>query len=133
MRGGELDEEGRAGWEEGKKYQGADQKRDIQAAHKWLDEQAWQDVCMEVEKGKNGNRPITRTWTEDFMLRNNESREHIGTWLSNRGRGDGDSCKSMHTASHVGHNYSRWGKEQTTNANCASRPEPSEGTRKEQR
>ena len=24
MRGGELDEEGRAGWEEGKKYQGAD-------------------------------------------------------------------------------------------------------------
>ena len=84
MRGGELDEEGRAGWEEGKKYQGADQKRDIQAAHKWLDEQAWQDVCMEAEKGKNGNRPITRTWTEDFMLRNNESREHIGTWLSNR-------------------------------------------------
>ena len=28
MMGGELDKKGRAGWEEGKKYQGADQKRD---------------------------------------------------------------------------------------------------------
>jgi hypothetical protein len=37
MMGGELDKKGRAGWEEGKKYQGADQKRDIQAEHKWLD------------------------------------------------------------------------------------------------
>jgi hypothetical protein len=54
MLGGELDKKGRAGWEEGTKYQGADQKRDIQAAHKWLDEQAWQEVCMEAEKGKNG-------------------------------------------------------------------------------
>ena len=53
------------------------------AAHKLLDEQAWQEVCMEAEKGKNGNRPITRTWTEDCMLRDNEGREHIGTWLSN--------------------------------------------------
>ena len=93
---------------------------------------------MEAERGKNSNRPMTRTWTEDFMLRDNESKEHIGTWLSlatvaYRGHGDGDSCKLMHTASHVGYNYSRWGKEQTTNANCASRPEPSEGTRKEQR
>ena len=33
--GDELDKKGRAGWEEGKKYQGADQKRDIQAAHKF--------------------------------------------------------------------------------------------------
>jgi hypothetical protein len=32
-----------------------------------------------AQKGKNGNRPITRTRMEDFLLRDNESREHIGT------------------------------------------------------
>ena len=79
-----LKEGGKAGWEEEKKYQGTDQKRDVQAAHKWLDEQEWQGVCMEAEKGKNSNIPMTRTWTKDLMLRENESREHIGTWLSNR-------------------------------------------------
>ena len=50
---GKLKEGGNAGWEEEKKYEGTDQKRDIQAAHKWLDEQEWQEVCMEAEKGKN--------------------------------------------------------------------------------
>ena len=50
---------------------------------------------------------------------------------ASRGHGDRDSCRSMHTASHVGNSSSRWGKDQMTNANCASRPDLSEEKSKE--
>ena len=56
-----MKEGGKTGWEERKKYQGTDQKRDIHAAHKWLDEQEWQRVCVEAEKAKKSNRPMART------------------------------------------------------------------------
>jgi hypothetical protein len=48
MAGGEVRKGGKVGWEEGKTYQGTDQKQDIQAAHKWLDEQQVHSVLSFV-------------------------------------------------------------------------------------
>ena len=43
----------------------------------------WQEAGRQAEKDREASRPVAGTWTEDFMMRQNEG-EHVGKWLSNK-------------------------------------------------
>jgi hypothetical protein len=40
--------------------------------------------CFEDLDQRRTGRPVTRTWSTDFLLREGSSREEIGKWLKNK-------------------------------------------------
>jgi ribonuclease HI len=47
------------------------------------DERKWGKKCFEDLDQRRMGRPVTRTWSTDFLLREGSSREEIGKWLKN--------------------------------------------------
>ena len=47
-------------------------------------EQEWGKKCFENLDQRRLGRPVTRTWSTDFLLREGSSREEIGKWLKNK-------------------------------------------------
>jgi ribonuclease HI len=48
------------------------------------DEQDWGKKCFEDLDQRRMGRPVTRTWSTDFLLREGSSREEMGNWLKNK-------------------------------------------------
>jgi hypothetical protein len=48
------------------------------------DEQEWGKKCFEDLDQRRLEKPVTRTWSTDFLLREGSSREEIGKWLKNK-------------------------------------------------
>jgi ribonuclease HI len=48
------------------------------------DERAWGRKCFEDLDQRRMGRPVTSTWSTDFLLREGSSREEIGKWLKNK-------------------------------------------------
>jgi hypothetical protein len=48
------------------------------------DEREWGKKCFEDLDQRRMGRPVTRTWSTDFLLREGSSREEIGQWLKNK-------------------------------------------------
>ena len=48
------------------------------------DEREWGKKCFEDLDQRRMGRPVTRTWSTDFLLREGSSREDIGKWLKNK-------------------------------------------------
>jgi hypothetical protein len=48
------------------------------------DEQEWGKKCFEDLDQRRMGRPVTHTWSTDFLLREGSSREDIGKWLKNK-------------------------------------------------
>ena len=48
------------------------------------DEQDWGKKCFEDLDQRRMGRPVTRTWSTDFLLREGSSREEMGKWLKNK-------------------------------------------------
>ena len=44
----------------------------------------WGKKCFEDLDQRRMGRPVTRTWSTDFLLREGSSREEIGKWLKNK-------------------------------------------------
>ena len=47
-------------------------------------EQEWGKKCFENLDQRRLGRPVTRTWSTDFLLREGSSREEIGKWLKTK-------------------------------------------------
>ena len=48
------------------------------------DEQTWGKQCFEDLEWRDLGEPATTTWSTDFLMRNDVSREELGKWLRNR-------------------------------------------------
>ena len=48
------------------------------------DEREWGKKCFEDLDQRRMGRPVTRTWSTDFLIREGSSREEIGKWLKNK-------------------------------------------------
>jgi hypothetical protein len=48
------------------------------------DEQEWGKKCFENLDQRRMGRPVTHTWSTDFLLREGSSLEEIGKWLKNK-------------------------------------------------
>jgi ribonuclease HI len=48
------------------------------------DEREWGKKCFEDLNQRRMGRPVTRTWSTDFLLREGSSIEEIGKWLKNK-------------------------------------------------
>jgi ribonuclease HI len=48
------------------------------------DEREWGKKCFEDLDQRRMGRPVTRTWSTDFLLREGSSREEIRKWLKNK-------------------------------------------------
>ena len=51
---------------------------------KFKDEQTWGKQCFEDLEWRDLGEPATTTWSTDFLVRNDVSREELGKWLRNR-------------------------------------------------
>jgi hypothetical protein len=48
------------------------------------DEQDWSKKYFEDLDQRRMGRPVTRTWSTDFLLREGSSQEEMGKWLKNK-------------------------------------------------
>jgi len=48
------------------------------------DEQGWGKKCFEDLDQRRMGRPLMRTWSTDFLLREGSNREGIGKWMTNK-------------------------------------------------
>ena len=51
---------------------------------RFKDEQGWGKKCFEDLDQRRMGRPLMRTWSTDFLLREGSSREGIGKWMTNK-------------------------------------------------
>ena len=50
-----------------------------------MNEDEWNEACMQWRRQAEVGQPASNTWTVDFLTREGESREYMGKWLANGG------------------------------------------------
>ena len=87
------------------------------------DEQTWGKQCFEDLEWRDLGEPATTTWSTDFLMRNDVSREELASGsetAQSLGKGEGDSYRWSQTRSRVGNGCTRLDVRQQLDASCAN-------------